>query len=124
MYLKGKNTRVLIDQNDFEYTGDSAIALVGETNFIDGTAMDVPRDTTITGNLARELGVYGKQVSFVHQSYASRSVISHNIMFNQPRACVNFNDNAFGGSRVSQNLMFNCVRETGNRTLITPLIIP
>ena len=37
-----------------------------------------------------------------------------NIAFNAPRALVNFNDGAFGGSTLEKNLFVNAVRETGD----------
>ena len=37
-----------------------------------------------------------------------------NIMFNMPRAAINFNDGFGGGSLVEGNLIFNTCRESGD----------
>ena len=114
IFLYGKNRDAVIVNSSFYLTGESAIALVGNTNFIDGTAGGYPDGTTIRGNYAHDLGVYGKQVSFVFQALAARTTIEGNIAFDGPRAAINFNDNFGGGSVLRHNLLFNWVKETGD----------
>ncbi len=50
----------VIEGNEFVYTGDSAILAIGSSNLIDGTNGNQPRGTKIIGNVAREIGIYGK----------------------------------------------------------------
>ena len=58
-------------------------------------------------NIARELGLYQKQSSFVFQAVAGLSAIHHNIFYNGPRAGINFNDGSLGGSAIADNAAFN-----------------
>jgi hypothetical protein len=36
------------------------------------------------------------------------------VLFNQPRAAINFNDGFGGGSEITKNLIYNACRETGD----------
>ncbi len=108
----------------------SAIALWGDTEGIefenttnggvyatmgwDGTPGNQPRGTLVSNNYAHELGIFEKQSSFYFQAKSCLNTISNNIFFNGPRAGINFNDGFGGGSKVTNNLVFNCVRESGD----------
>ena len=91
-------------------TGDPDTGLRG----YDGTAENFPINTTIQYNVFRELGIYQKQSSAVGQAKAAMTTIRHNIMFNMPRAAINFNDMLGGGDVVEKNLIFNTCRESGD----------
>ena len=103
-----------IVSNEFKYTGDSAVVAVGSSELIDGTSGNQPRGTKIIGNYAHEIGIWGKQVSFFMQSLACQTELVGNVVFNGPRAGINFNDGFGGGNLVHSNLAFNLVRETGD----------
>ena len=47
--------------------------------------------TRFTNNICREIGMYEKQVSCYFAATSAQAVVSQNIMFNMPRAAVNFN---------------------------------
>ena len=104
----------VVEDNEFVWIGDSAIVLLGSTNLIDGTSGDQPRGTKILGNLVHENGIFGKQTAAFMQSMACQSELRGNVFFNGPRAGVNFNDGFGGGNIMSNNLLFNYVRETGD----------
>ena len=59
---------------------------------VDGTDGNHPRYTTVTSNLAREVGLYEKQSSFFVQAKTAESIIQGNVFFNGPRAGINAND--------------------------------
>merc|ERR1719272_1134079 len=61
-----------------------------------------------------EIGVFTKQVAGYSQALAVNSSITGNIILNGPRSGVNFNDGAFGGNIIQNNLMANLVRETAD----------
>lgn len=107
-----RNTTVV--DNEFKYTGDSAIAVVGRSELIDGTSGNQPRGTKVIGNYAHEIGIWGKQVSFFIQAVSCQTELVGNVYFNGPRAGINFNDGFGGGNLVQSNLAFNLVRETGD----------
>jgi hypothetical protein len=104
----------LVDSCEFAWSGENAIALIGSARLIDGSDGQQPRGTRITRNLIRELGIFTKQCSAVFQSLAALSHIQHNVLFNGPRAGINFNDEFGGGNVVDANLGFNMVRETSD----------
>ena len=60
------------------YTPNSNFPTAG----VDGTDGNHPRYTTVTGNLAREVGHYEKQSSFFVQAKTAESVILGNVFFN------------------------------------------
>ena len=114
VFLSNYVRNAVIEGNEFVYTGDSAIAAIGSTELIDGTAGTQPRGTKILGNFAHETGIYGKQTSAYVQALACQTEIVGNVFFNGPRAAINFNDGFGGGNLVKNNLLFNCVRETND----------
>lgn len=112
LFLSNYIRRAVIEGNEFVYTGDSAIAAVGSTDLINGTSGNQPRGTKIIGNLMHEIGIWGKQTSGYFQALAAETELFGNVMFNGPRAGINFNDGFGGGNLVEMNLVFNMVRET------------
>lgn len=100
--------------NTFEWLGEGAIATWGQTKKYDATEGLFPMDTTVSRNVMRELGIYEKQSSAVGLAKSAKTYISKNIMFNMPRAAVNFNDGLGGGDVMEYNLLFNTCRESGD----------
>jgi hypothetical protein len=74
----------------------------------------VPLQTRITGNFFRELGIWEKQSSAVGLAKSALTTIQGNIMFNHPRAAINFNDGMGGANNAVENLIFNTCRESGD----------
>jgi len=106
------STQVL--KNTFEWLGENAIATWGSSDKYDATEGLFPLDTVVYGNVMRELGLFEKQSSAVGLAKSAVTWISHNIMFNMPRAAINFNDGMGGGDTVDNNLIFNTCRESGD----------
>jgi hypothetical protein len=121
IFLSGFNRYALIQDSEFVWLGETAIALWGYTRGSpiagmgpDTTNGDQPRNTTITRNYFHELGIFQKQSSAVFQAESGLSIISNNVMLNGPRAMVCFNDGSLGGNLVEMNLMANSCRESGD----------
>lgn len=114
IFLSRRTRNVTIRRNVFEWLGESAIAMWGDTRKFDGTSREFPLDTSIEENVMREVGIYQKQSSGVFLSKAARTSIRGNLMFNLPRATINFNDMVGGGDIVERNLIFNTCRESGD----------
>ncbi len=114
IFLSRKTRHVRIQNNLFEWLGENAIATWGDTDGYDATAGEFPMYTLIESNVMRELGIYEKQSSAVGHSKAALTTIRNNIMFNMPRAAINFNDMVGGGDIVEGNLIFNTCRESGD----------
>lgn len=112
LFLSNYIRRAVIERNEFVYTGDSAIAAVGSSDLINGTSGNQPRGTKVINNLMHEIGIWGKQTSGYFQALTAETELYGNVMFNGPRAGINFNDGFGGGHHVEMNLIFNMVRET------------
>jgi Right handed beta helix region len=114
IFLSGKTRNVKIQRSVFEWIGENAIATWGDTKGWDATNRTQPYHTTVEYNFFRELGIYQKQSSAWAQSKAALTKLRYNIMFNMPRAAINFNDGMGGGDEVIHNLIFNTCRESGD----------
>jgi len=115
LMLSGYNRNAVIQRSEFAWIGDSAVVLWGYTAGIDGTLGTQPRKSQILYNLFRELGIWEKQSSPFFQAKSCQTLIEGNIMFNGPRALINFNDGFGGGNEVTKNFVFNPNRETSDQ---------
>jgi len=114
IFLSGYNRNATVRDNEFSWIGHSVAVGWGYTDEEDGTDGLQPRFTYLLRNYAREIGIIQKQSSFWNQAKACQTIIEGNILFNGPRAGINFNDGFGGGTRVKGNLIFNQCRETGD----------
>lgn len=112
--------------------GESAVCLVGKShlNFNgsykcefcgaehpwawDELSKEIPSNCVIDNNLIHDIGVFGKQVAGVFLSIAKSNIISHNHIYNTPRAGICLNDGWHGGQIIEFNDIHNTVRETGD----------
>jgi len=117
VFFSGYNRRANITHCEFSSLGQSAIASWGFTdNTTTNEALrgDFPRGTSIMHNWCHDIGLLQKQSAFYFQAITAEATIGSNIVFNVPRAGVNFNDGFGGGSKLVNNLMFNTCRESGD----------
>jgi hypothetical protein len=115
--LSGYNRGATVAHCDFAYLGQSAIASWGFTDAElsnEGLRGDFPRGTVIKHNWCHDIGLLQKQSSFYFQAITAEATLSSNVVFNVPRAAVNFNDGFGGGSRLNANLLFNTCRESSD----------
>ena len=84
--LSNDVTDSAILENEFVYTGDSAIATLGTSDRIFATTPTYPNRIMIRGNHIHEVGVYGKQTSCYFQALASNVSLIDNLCYNGPRA--------------------------------------
>ncbi len=112
VFISNYNRHVTVSGNKFTEAGDSAVALVGSENLVQGTNHPVPTENLITNNLIHDCGAFGKQIAGVFLSIALRNTISHNLMYNLPRAAICINDGWGGGHIVEFNEIHDTVRET------------
>jgi len=132
--ISGYNRDLTISNNEFVWIGDSVLVSWGYTvplgtekagdkilaqyrSGIDGTHGDQPRGTIAIGNFIHELGHFEKQSSPWFQGKSCQNIIKQNIMFNMPRAAINFNDGFGGGSEVTENLGYNTCRESSDHAV-------
>mmetsp|Transcript_36805 Transcript_36805/g.89360 ORF Transcript_36805/g.89360 Transcript_36805/m.89360 type:complete len:539 (+) Transcript_36805:3-1619(+) len=103
-----------IMRSEFSWLGNGAIATWGDTNGYDATMPSQPRGTVVSQNVMSNLGLYQKQSSGFGQNKACLNAVTDNVMFNLPRAAINFNDGLGGGNMIRGNIIFNACRESGD----------
>ena len=115
VFLSNYVKNCTVSGNEFRFTGDSAIAVVGSSSTIDAaTTSAYPSGNMISCNHMHDIGVFGKQTSCYFQSLACGNSLIDNVCYNGPRAGFNFNDGFGGMNHLEGNLIFNMVRETGD----------
>jgi hypothetical protein len=135
LFLSGYNRRIKIQTNKFIGTGASAILLMGLSSAVrnpvfgygGGTVAvgsldktpgpktdDYPAQCTVTDNLIHDIGYPQKQVAGVGIDMASEITVSHNSIYNMPRAGINIGDGCWGGHVLEYNDVFDTVLETGD----------
>lgn len=112
LFINNYNRRTRIYGNKFTLAGDSAICLVGSESQIQGTNRPLPSENLIANNLIHDCGVFGKQIAGVFLSTSEKNTISHNLIYNMPRAAICVNDGWGGGHVIEFNHIHNTVRET------------
>ncbi|CAB9520741.1 expressed unknown protein [Seminavis robusta] len=110
----GYNRHAHVTRSDFSWLGEGAMATWGDTNGYDATGGAQTRMSIIEHNVMSNLGLYQKQSSAWGQNKACQNIIRNNVMFNLPRAAINFNDGLGGGNLVEGNVIFNACRESGD----------
>ena len=114
VFVSGYTRHVTISDNEFSWIGCSPMASWGYTNETDGMDGLQPRYTNVLRNYVREFGHKQKQSSMWSNNKACLTKVESNVVFNGPRAGINFNDGFGGGTNVSNNLIFNQCRESGD----------
>jgi hypothetical protein len=75
---------------------------------------DYPAHCRIHNNLMQRFGIIGKQVAGVFISMSQQITVSHNTIYQCPRAAICINDGCWGGHIVEYNDAFNTVTESGD----------
>jgi len=132
VFISNYNRRIKVAGCKFTEAGDSAICLVGDFNAVRSASTwqnqiaDPPDKTVgprtpnypalcvIHNNLVRNIGLIGKQTAGVFVSMAAEIIVSHNTIYNIPRAGICLNDGTWGGHLIEYNDVFETVRETGD----------
>jgi len=134
VFVSKFNRNVSIRENIISHIGGNGIAFVGDTaavrspsfryeNFIPLEALDktpgpksnnYPSHCDATENLIYDIGKIEKQVAGVEISMSSEINVSHNTIYDVPRAGINIGDGCWGGHTIQFNDVFNTVLETGD----------
>jgi hypothetical protein len=109
------NRNASVVDNEFAFTGMSAVATVGRTVQDDGTAGEQPFGTLIAYNKVHEIGAFQLQSSAWFTSRSTLTRAEGLVVFNIPRAAINFNDAFGGGNNVTLGSIFNTCRQSGDR---------
>ncbi len=138
IFISNYNRDIKITDNRFEKTGESAICFVGSKEAVRNYATflvadneiairdksdidtisgpkspDYPAECLVYNNQISDIGIYGKQTAGVIISKSMDITLSHNTIYNVPRAAININDGTWGGHVIEYNDIWETVRETG-----------
>ena len=112
--VAGWNRNASVVDCEFAFIGMSAVVTFGNTVQDDGTAGTQPFGTLIAYNKVHEMGAFQLQSSAWFTSRATLTRAEGLVVFNIPRAAVNFNDEFGGGNNVSAVSIFNTCRQSGD----------
>jgi len=73
-----------------------------------------PQECAVLDNLIHDVGQMEKQATGVQIELSASILVSHNSIYNTPRAGINIGDGAWGGHILEFNDVFNTVLETGD----------
>lgn len=86
-----------------------------EMDFAKGPKGDnFPAECDVKDNLIHEIGLFEKQITGVEISMSFRITVSHNSIYDTPRAGINISEGTWGGHIIEYNDVFNTVKETGD----------
>ena len=119
VFINNYNRRVRVYGNKFTYAGDSAVCIVGTKNKYLGSNKPFPAENTISNNLIHDCGMFGKQTAGVFASISERNTISHNLIYNMPRAGIALNDGWGGGHIIEFNKLHDTMQETAEHGSIS-----
>ena len=132
--VSGHARGIAIRRNLIARIGASAIAFVGKPDAvrsplfeynqsqplekIDRTpgpkTEDYPADSIAQDNLIHDIGLIEKQSAGVQIAMSARITVDHNSIYRVPRAGINVGDGTWGGHQVTNNDVFDTVRESGD----------
>jgi hypothetical protein len=135
IFVSAYNRRVQITNSRIENAGASSVCFVGNhkavrsplfefsqerdsSEMLDETpgpqSEDYPFDCLLYDCLLTHNGRFEKQTAGVEISMASRITVSHNSIYDVPRAGINIGDGTWGGHIIEYNDVFNTVLETSD----------
>lgn len=134
IFVNKYNRRIKITGNHIHESGASAISFVGDTSavrspsfyyyeFVSSEQLDTvrgpkndlyPAECLVTDNLIHRTGRIDKQTAGVQISMAMKITVSHNSIYDMPRAGINISEGTWGGHIIEFNDVFNTVLETGD----------
>lgn len=112
VFINDYSRRIRLYGNRFTGAGDSAVCLVGTASLVQGSQWPFPAENTISNNLIHDCGAFGKQVAGVFISISEKNTVSHNLIYNMPRAGICINDGWGGGHILEFNKIYDTVLET------------
>jgi hypothetical protein len=135
VFMSNYNRTNTISNCIINYAGESGICFVGDvksvrspstwtnqqdilTDNVDKTpgprSDNYPAGCKVHNNLMHDLGRIGKQTAGVYLHIAHNITVSHNTIYNVPRAAICIGTGHWGGHVIEFNDIFNTVQETGD----------
>ena len=128
------NRRSTVSGSHFTRIGASAVCFVGDPNAVRSPSFEYnefvaagkldrtpgpignnyPAHCLVYDNLIHSIGLFEKQITGVELSMCRHITVSHNSIYDTPRAGINVNEGTWGGHIIEFNDVFDTVKETGD----------
>jgi len=140
VFMSAYNRNNVVKNSRFVHTGESAVCMVGSPSAVrfyqtwddreilgkDWNEMrenmdlepgpkspDYPENCVVENCIMHDIGDFGKQVAGVFISMSHKISVSHNTIYDCPRAGICINDGTWGGHIIENCDIWETVRETG-----------
>jgi len=134
IFVNGYNRKIEISGNHIHNCAATAISFVGDPSavrspsfkygeYVPMAAMDriigpanemLPSDCRVSDNLIYKTGCIEKQTAGVQISMSMKIEVSHNSIYDVPRAGINIGEGTWGGHIIEYNDVFKTVQESGD----------
>lgn len=134
VFFSNYNRKCTVSSSHFTQIGASAICFVGSVDavrspsfsyeqFVPLSEMDYtpgpkndnyPADCLVFDNLIHRIGLFEKQITGIELSMCKHIIVSHNSIYDTPRAGINVSEGTWGGHVIEHNDIFETVKETGD----------
>lgn len=134
VFFSNYNRNSGISGSHLTQIGASAVCFVGDPNavrspsfnyhdFVPLAEMDrepgpktnhYPQNCFVDDNLIHSIGLFEKQITGIELSMCKDITISHNSIYDVPRAGINISEGTWGGHIIEYNDVFETVKETGD----------
>lgn len=134
LFFSNYNRHSVVSGSHFTRIGASAICFVGDPQavrspsfeygqFVSPEEMDrstgpqtnnYPAHCVVYDNLIHTIGLFEKQITGVELSMCHSITLSHNSIYDTPRAGINVSEGTWGGHILEYNDVFDTVKETGD----------
>ncbi len=134
VFFSNYNRQSAVSGSHFTRIGASAICFVGNTDAVRSPSFEynefvpfneidrVPGPKTVNysshclvyDNLIHKVGLFEKQTTGIELSMCQFITVSHNSIYDTPRAGINVSEGTWGGHIIEYNDVFDTVKETGD----------
>lgn len=134
IFFSNYNRRCTVSGSHITQVGASAICFVGSADAVRSPSFayeqfvplaemdrtpgpksnDYPAHCLVYDNLIHRIGLFEKQTTGVELSMCQYITVSHNSIYDTPRAGINVSEGTWGGHVIEHNDVFETVKETGD----------
>ena len=134
IFFSNYNRNATVSGSHLTRIGASAVCFVGNPNAVRSPSFeyaqsvpvkemdrtpgpknnDYPTHCLVYDNLIHSIGMFEKQITGVEMSMCQYITVSHNSIYDTPRAGINVSEGTWGGHIIEFNDVFDTVKETGD----------
>ena len=134
VFFSKYNRNAEVSGSHFTNIGASAICFVGDPQCVRSPSFEYslfvpfdlldrekgpkgnnyPSNCVVKDNLIHKIGLFEKQITGIELSMSQSIIISHNSIYDTPRAGINVSEGTWGGHIIEYNDIFDTVKETGD----------